>query len=207
MRPDTIQQVWQWIRDEVFFMLQLPKKKKVLGYRIKFVDGKAKVAGDPFSVVEDVETHWLACDGLGSLFFTDEVGGNILKVHVQDLLDISAKLSGKLSAKVIYSSSSLSKVSSPGGVAVDNFHVYWGNKAIGTQAGSVVQGFELPRTQDDSESVHAIADNVETVHGVCLVEDNVFFSAQEKVLYAVDKTGAEPATEVHTGFHSPRGCS
>lgn len=179
-----------------------PKKRAVLGYRIKFNDGQAFVDGREWDAVTDVQTHWIACDGLGSLFLTDEEGGQILKVHAEDLL------AHKPNAKVIYNSASITKVSSPGGIAVDNFHVYWGNKVLGTQAGSVVKGFEMPANpaQPDPESVRAIATNADKVYGVCLVEDSVFFSVPKKVLYGVDKSGITKAAEVHSGFHSPRGC-
>jgi hypothetical protein len=183
-----------------------PSVKKVFGYRIKFENGKA-IAVDEFTAAEDVETHWVACDGVGSLFFTDELGGQVFKVDATVLNRATNLIDTTLSKQVIYASSSSSKVSSPGGIAVDNYNVYWGNKALGTQAGSVVKSFELPRIRDDPESIRAVASNIDQVQGVCLVEDNVFFSAHEQVLYAVDKAGVQQATEVHSGFQSPRGCS
>merc|ERR1719160_2247102 len=179
-----------------------PSKRAVLGYRLKFNDGQAKVDGREWDAIRDVQTHWIACDGTGSLFLTDEAAGQILKIPAEDLLGRTPK------SIVIYQSSSVSKVSSPGGIAVDNFHVYWGNKALGTSAGSVVKGFEMPANPGvpDPESVRAIATNVDKVYGVCLVEDNVFFSVPKKILYGVDRHGSTKAAEVHTDFHSPRGC-
>merc|ERR1719235_982233 len=80
-------------------------------------------------------------------------------------------------------------VSSPGGVAVDNFHVYWGNRVLGTKVGSVVKGFEVTAANADTETVQAIASNVDKVFGVCLAENNIFFSVPKSHLYAVDKSG------------------
>lgn len=180
----------------------VPAKMVVKGYYIQFQDGKAQVKGDSFVAVKDVKTWWVACDGVGSVFVTDEEGGQILKVPARDLVNHNS------TAKVIYDKDTILKVSNPAGIAVDNFHAYWGNKALGTQQGSVVKAFEEPVNEEPNpESVRSIATNLDQVHGVCLVHDIVFFSAPETSLYATDKKGLAEATVVDNSFHSPRGCS
>merc|ERR1719160_1793742 len=100
----------------------------------------------------------------------------------------TALVDTKDSRKVIYSADSLPGVSNPGGIATDNFHVYWGNKALGTLEGSVVKGFELPTNakEPDPESVRVLAKNVDKVYGVCFANGNLFFSEPKKALYAID---------------------
>jgi hypothetical protein len=97
-------------------------------------------------------------------------------------------------------------VSAPGGIATDNFHVFWTNKAVGTLVGSVVKGFETPPETNVAASVKAIAKNAVKVYGVCLSMNNVFYTDSEAYVYAVKKTGGAIA-EVSSKMIQPRGCA
>jgi len=110
------------------------------------------------------------------------------------------------SASVVYSGNVLTQVSAPGGVAVDNFHIFWSNKAVGTTAGSVVKGFETPPSTNTAETVLVLANNADKVYGVCLAKDNVFYTNHEKFIYGVKKGGGTELT-VSDKFQEPRGCT
>merc|ERR1719265_985968 len=103
----------------------------------------------------------------------------IQKISHQDLA-LTAKQDDKKSlgkgAKIstLYSGISVNQVSAPGGVAVDNFNIFWTNKAVGTMVGSVIKGMETPPSTNVAASVRPIAKNAVKSYGVCLVNDNVF---------------------------------
>merc|ERR1719159_1875624 len=107
---------------------------------------------------------------------------------------------------IVYEGSALTQVSAPGGVAVDNFHIFWSNKAVGTTAGSVVKGFETPPSTNSAESVLVLANNADKVYGVCLAKDNVFYTNHERYVYGVKKGGGKELT-ISDKFQEPRGCS
>merc|ERR1719420_2045394 len=107
---------------------------------------------------------------------------------------------------VVYSGNALTQVSAPGGVAVDNFHIFWSNKAVGTTAGSVVKGFETPPSTNAAETVLVLANNADKVYGVCLAKDNVFYTNHEKYIFGVKKGGGTEVT-ISDKFQEPRGCT
>merc|ERR1719456_664897 len=124
-----------------------PGERKVFSYTVLFSGGKAVTDGAASVAVQDVEARWVACDGIGNIFVTDERNNLIMKVPAEK------SLRKEPTATALYSGASLSMVSAPGGIAVDNFHVFWSNKATGQQSGSVVKGFEAPATSNAEESV------------------------------------------------------
>jgi len=178
-----------------------PEAKKVLVYSILFSGGKAVVEGEAGVAVSDIEARWVACDGLGTIFVSDEARNYIMKIPAD-----GAFRKDRGSASVVYSGNVLTQVSAPGGVAVDNFHIFWSNKAVGTTAGSVVKGFETPPSTNTAETVLVLANNADKVYGVCLAKDNVFYTNHEKFIYGVKKGGGTELT-VSDKFQEPRGCT
>lgn len=98
-----------------------------------------------------------------------------------------------------------SEVSGPGGLAVDNFHVFWGNKQLGTQVGSVVKGYETSLPDKVKQPVK-IALNTERVYGICIAGNNVFFTDKRTNIYGVKKHGGGIAT-ISESMKGPRGCA
>lgn len=98
-----------------------------------------------------------------------------------------------------------SEVSAPGGLAVDNFHVFWGNKQLGMQVGSVVSGFESSR-EGKVHQPTKIALNTDRVYGVCIAGNNVYYTDKKTNLYGVKKHGGGIAT-IYTKMSGPRGCA
>jgi len=179
-----------------------PELRKVLCYKIAFSGGNVMVNGEPSVAAQDKEVRWVAVDGVGNVFITDEATGQILRVPAEKLLR------GDPTPMVIYDSATSTHVSAPGGIAVDNFHVYWTNKAAGTEAnvGSLNRGFEKPQGTNAAIGVVQLARNTPKAYGVCISESNVFYTNSDKLVFAVKKTGSAIAT-VSDVFEEPRGCA
>lgn len=177
-----------------------PESFKVFSYNLIFTGGKAVVDGAPSVAAQDVEARWVACDGIGNIFVSDERQNKILKVPAEK------RLRGEPGAVELYSGQTVTNVNAPGGVAVDNFHVFWSNKATGTSSGSVVKGFESPPGANAQDSVFVVAKNAMKVYGVCLAKDNVYYSDEATKLYGVKKGGVQQTT-VSDKLQAPRGCA
>lgn len=176
-----------------------PDVRKVFGYSLGFLHGNLRTEGEPKVVAQNVEARWVAVDGEGNVFFTDELTNVIMKVTAADIA------AGVARPQVIYDGATVTEVNRPGGVAVDNFHIFWSNKAVGTQVGSIVKGMEEPPSEP-AQSVTQIAKNSNKVYGVCLSQNNVYYTDTQKFLFGVKKTGGAAAT-VSDRLIGPRGCS
>lgn len=178
-----------------------PDLKKVLCYKLVFRGGQLLTDGEPTTAASGSESRWVAVDGNGNVFVSDEASNSILKVPGENLRG------GNPTPHVIYGSEN-PHVSAPGGVAVDNFHVYWTNKAAGSEVGvgSVVRGFETPTGTDATGGATELARNAPKVYGVCLSENNVFYTDATKAVYGVKKTASAIAT-ISDKFIEPRGCA
>jgi sugar lactone lactonase YvrE len=171
---------------------------------------------------------WIAVDSIGNLFFSDEDTSTIWKVAAHDLIKSgrgkddefydTKKLTYSLNCPGVYGSdrptpvvvysrdeTKTSEVSGPGGLAVDNFHVFWGNKQLGTQVGSIVKGYETS-TPDKIKQPVKVALNTERVYGVCLAGNNIFYTDKRTNIYGVKKHGGGIAT-ISESMKDPRGCT
>jgi len=177
-----------------------PDVQKIFAYQIQESGDTLSTDGRQTVISEKAESRWVAVDGLGNVFFSDEPKSQILKI------DMARILRGNTKAEIIYSGQELSQVSRPGGVAVDNFHVFWSNKRFGTKAGAIVKGSEVLDTSSLLENnIAVLAANTPKSYGVCLALNNVFFTDSEKHIYGVKKSGG-PVVEVSSVLKSPRGC-
>jgi len=91
-------------------------------------------------------------------------------------------------------------VSSPGGIASapGSGTVYWVNTASGSSKGSLVVG----DLTDGFTSVLATTGDIS--HGICLTENNIFYTADTEKLYGVKRSGGNPVA-VTTQLTKPRG--
>jgi len=177
-----------------------PDQRKVFCYELTFTNGLLMTNGAATVAAQNVEARWVAVDGIGNLFFTDEMTNVVEKVTGEQLRK------GQATPGVIYDGATVQEVNRPGGIATDNFHVFWSNKAIGTQVGSVVRGLEEPDSGANAATVTQIAKNANKVYGVCLSQNNVYFSDSQTFLYGVKKNGGAIAT-VTDKLLGPRGCA
>lgn len=164
-------------------------------------------AGAQTVILSSVTAQWLAADSYGNLFYSagaSDSDGTIMKVTAEQLQSSAPKPVMLASAQ----GGGTSTVSSPGGLAVDNYFVFWANKLNGKSVGSVVQAFdEMKRGHlADANFPRALALNLDVTYGVCSVRDFIFFTGETTSLYAVKKTGGTIA-EVSSAFREPRGCT
>jgi len=99
------------------------------------------------------------------------------------------------------------QVSFPGGIAVDNFQVFWTNKQQGSQHGTLLKGLESPiPSGSNGSSVSVLSRVSESAYGVCLAMDNVFYTGHDKYVYGLKKGKATPVSQITSMLGSPRGC-
>jgi hypothetical protein len=177
-----------------------PDVQKIYAYSITESGDTLSTDGRQTVISDNAESRWVAVDGLGNVFFSDEPKSQIMKITMAKILR------GNTSAQAMYTGEELTQVSKPGGVAVDNFHVFWANKRFGTEAGTVVKGSEVIDTSGPlAESISVLASNSAKSYGVCLALNNVFFTDDEKRIFGVKKTGGS-VMEVTDVLKKPRGC-
>lgn len=177
-----------------------PDVQKIYAYQITESGDTLSTDGRQTVVSEGAESRWVAVDGLGNVFFSDEPKSKIMKITMARMVR------GNNVPEVMYSGDNLTQVNHPGGVAVDNFHVFWSNKRYGTKAGTVVKGSEVIDTSGTlDESIAVLASNSPKSYGVCLALNNVFFTDSENSIFGVKKTGGA-VTEVSNVLKKPRGC-
>lgn len=178
-----------------------PGVQKIYKYDLK-VDGEdISLDGSQGTAVNNVAARQVAVDGLGNIFFSNEQENQIMKLSADKFLK------GESAPEVIYAQSAgVSAVSGPGGVAVDNFHVFWVNKQEGNMKGTVVKADEKPSTPSNLDSVVQLENNAMKAFGVCLAMNNVYFTGDQKNVYGVKKTGGEAVT-IASNLEEPRGCA
>lgn len=172
--------------------------KKVVSYGLmNTADGLAVDQQTP--VVEGVEVRWVAVDGLGNVFFSDEVNHQLMKVTAQEADD------GNSSGTALFSGTS---VMAPGGVATDNYFLFWTNKVDGDTKGSVGRVF-----QDGPYDVNGqpqgflqVANNTPKSYGVCVAGMQLFYTDAVSTVWGVGKHGGTPVA-VSKALSYPRGCA
>lgn len=177
-----------------------PDVQKIYAYQLVRNGNALTTDGKQIVISDKAESRWVAVDGTGNVFFSDEPKNQILKVSADRILR------GNKEPEIVYDDLHAGQVSKPGGVAVDNFHVYWTNKHFGTTAGTVVKGWESPNEAPKAAGeINLLAQNLPKSYGVCLAMNNVFYTDSEQRVYGVKKNGGE-AAEVTSSFSRPRGC-
>jgi len=176
-----------------------PDARRIFAYHLHTKNGRL-LADEPTVAAEDVEARWVAVDGLGNMFFSDEPRNQILKVSY------AQALRGEKHAEVVYDGVSLSAVNAPGGIAVDTFYTYWVNKHIGSEVGSVARGSESPDASNAAAFVQTLASNSEKSYGVCVTLDNVYYTQPSTEIFGVKKSGGAHSL-VSDKLTNPRGCA
>lgn len=177
-----------------------PEAKKIISYQLAIQNGRLLAADKPQIAAMNVEARWVAVDSAGGVYYSDEANSMIMRV------DLDKNIRGIPVPYAIYDALDTHHVSAPGGVAVDNYNIFWTNKALGTVVGSVVRGVEQPPEGDMGSTSSAIAKNLMKVYGVCLSQRNVYYTNQDKAIYGVKKHGGAIAV-VSEDLQQPRGCA
>lgn len=176
--------------------------RKVVSYGLTVRDDGSLAVDEQTPVAEDVETRWVSVDGPGNVYITDEEHGRILRVTARQVLD------GDTTANPVYLDGG-GAIAAPGGLATDNFHLYWTNKMGGAAAGTLMKALgvaPMNASAMPAPKAMVLAKNAPKAYGVCMALDNVFFTDQEKNVYAVRASGGDVVT-VSSQLQSPRGCA
>jgi len=178
-----------------------PDSKVIYRYRLIFSEnGSLMQDGSRKVIVENIEARWVAVDGMGNLFFTDESKNTINKVSQKELFLT------KPTVEVLYDGNYQKSVSIPGGIAADNFFLFWSNKVSGNLVGSLVRAEESPDGINSKTASIALAKNGHKIYGVCLSQNNVFYTDHTAYVYGVKKSGGS-VTVANDQFVKPRGCA
>merc|ERR1719375_1138415 len=178
-----------------------PGVQKIYKYDLKVDGTDIQIDGSQGTAVNNVAARQVAVDGVGNLFFSNEQENQIMKLSA----DKFSK--GESAPEVVYAASGgVSAVSGPGGIAVDNFHVFWATSREGNVMGSVVRADERPSSPSNLDSVVQLQNSAMKVFGICLAMNNVYFSDDQKKIYGVKKSGGEAVT-IASNLQEPRGCA
>lgn len=179
---------------------------KIVSYALS-VKNDVLLAGPQTFVAENVEPRWVAVDGMGNVYLTDEGSNQVLQVPARQILG------GNTTATVMFPTSTESAatalISAPGGLATDNFYLYWANKYEGEQVGSVIRALSLSASNASllkADPPQKLSFNVPKVFGVCMAYNTIYFTDDTQYVYAVPRTGGTPVTVTNT-LINPRGCA
>lgn len=182
-----------------------PNLNKLVMYELSS-NGDTLTAGEQKTVANDVEVRWVTTDGIGNVYFTDELDNSILKVSAEKVDDADA------TPQVLYNNKDL--VSSPGGLTTDNFYLYWVNKADGLTTGSVVRApvtgepASFTSTREVSSAPTALAMNSNKSYGICSAINMIFYTGNQVNLYGVEAhNDSSPARVLSSKLNTPRGCA
>lgn len=176
----------------------------------KAEDGKlvADKAGQK-TVVSGCAAHWVSVDGKGNLFYT-EPGNNEIKsvpgVLLEKLLNNEPVTMKPVSLYSAAGPPAVSGVSKPQGIVVDNFSLFWVNGEEGYDAGSVLQGYEVPPDVDKEKMVKILSQNANVGFGLCVSAMHLFYTGPSSVVYGMRRAGGSVST-ISDKLQAPRGCA
>lgn len=178
-----------------------PDQKKIFHYALAMTTTAGLTVNSKQNIaVNNVQARWIAVDHAGDIYFTDEDANVIKRLKYASFLKRDP-----LTTETLYDGTEVTAVRRPGGIAVDNFNVFWTNKGDGTDAGSLVRATENPPDYNVNTATSALADNSPKAYGVCLQLDDAYYTENGHV-YGIKKDGGEVAT-VSASLKKPRGCT
>jgi DNA-binding beta-propeller fold protein YncE len=166
--------------------------------------GKQKIAA------EGVEVRWVSVDNLGNVYFTVENTQKIMRITAEQL-DRGDKRPQTLFQGTVQGSNAqvtngTTLVNAPGGIAIDNYFVYWTNKLNPDVSGTIVRSLHAAAIGPMSTATELSNLNAKCF-GVCMTGNNVFFTGETKNVYGMSRLGGAKATTISSDFTSPRGCA
>lgn len=198
--------VWHG-KDKAVLYVADTAAKKIFAYQITGSIAGVPVAGVQQLVAKDINgVTSLALDGFGNLYFTTS-DGRVGSLSSEKLLPLN--IADPPPVTILYTSESTPTVSTPFGLAADNFNVYWSNQANGQQNGAIVKAFERNAAALKAKYPNypmALSKTMTKAMGVCVAKSNVFFTGAAQTLYGVKTTGGS-ISEVSRSFEEPRGCA
>lgn len=147
--------------------------------------GLLETTGERAVAVANCSASWMSANGVGDLYFIGRKdGADHDSVFRQSASHIG--IGGTVDPTEIFSRSNSGSPNSmawaPAGLAVDAFHLYWGNEADGTVHGSIVQA---PRhdsgTAAQDSQLKALNNDFGEVRGMTVTGTHVFWVAPDGV--------------------------
>jgi len=169
------------------FVADPPNKVIWWYYLMKGPTGLLETVGERSVAVANVTATWMSANGVGDLYFigrkSDSASGHDA-VFRQSALTL--RTGSPEDPTEIFSRSNSgnpqSLVWAPSGLAVDAFHVYWGNEENGTSHGSIVQA---PRHDSGSAAqdtqLKTLNSDFNQVRGMTVTGTHVFWVAPDGV--------------------------
>lgn len=175
---------------------------------IKRSDGLLET-GNRYVAVEGYNARWLAVNSIGDLYFTGEeivpppqsVYGSIYR---QDAVKIA--MGDPTLPTELYTRSNSGNpnpaVWMPGGIAVDSFNIYWGNRESGTTYGSLLRGNRQNVGLINAEAgILHLSSQADDVRGIAITGTEAFFLSTSGV-YGVSKMQSTEVTDANVGLVS-----
>lgn len=181
--------------------------RKVVSYGLMLHEDGTLGVDEQTPVADDVASRWVAVDGPGNVYFTDEENYKVLKISATQVLD------GDTKARPVFADTKgdgAGSILAPGGVATDNFNIFWTNKEQGKEVGTVMkalQGPPLSNTTGAKLNSEPLAKNVPKAYGLCLAMSHLYYTGTEKNVYAVTTKGDGKVVTVTSELSNPRGCA
>lgn len=177
-----------------FLYVADPTLGKLIGYKLA-VSGDDLHVYDKFTVAENVEVRWVAVDGIGNVWFTEEAHHRVM------MLSAEALDGGSTEASVVYDGSATVAVDAPSGITADNYLVYWINKLNGAKNGNVVMGINSP----GGGKTQALAYGDSKCYGIAMAGTNVYYTDEKSDLFGIPRVGGVEPTKVSSDFEEARG--
>mmetsp|Transcript_54332 Transcript_54332/g.129465 ORF Transcript_54332/g.129465 Transcript_54332/m.129465 type:complete len:345 (-) Transcript_54332:52-1086(-) len=186
-----------------------PDLGKLISFNLRQSGDSITVHGHAQTIVDGVTPRWVTVDGRGDVFFSEEGNDQILTVPYE--LQLQHEGSTTSAPHVVYDVAA--PVRSPGGLATDNFFLYWVNKELGSSQGLIIKApQQIGLMQANvTEQPLILSRAVNKGYGVCVTRDMVLFTADSRQVFKVSKDsaatgGADMSQMVTDQMGSPRGC-
>jgi hypothetical protein len=196
-------------------------KQSILAFNLMIANGVPAVGPveedgpSVCAITRGLLATWVTVDSDGNLYFNAGKDG-AKQISMIPGEQLRGSKCTRPEPRVIYDGASAEEVDAPGGLATDNFKLFWTNKAMGSQIGAVVSAPTDVEVKTDLEADDDVTPappartkvviNVNSVYGVCLAMNNLYYTSENTYVYGVKKTGGAIAT-ISDKFLAPRGCA
>jgi hypothetical protein len=157
------------------------------------------------AIIANIQAAWVTVDSSGNVYFNGGVEGS-KQISMIPGEQLRVDKCRRPEPRVLYDGARADEVEAPGGLATDNFKLFWTNKGLGAQIGAVVSAATGVDDPTNPPIRTKVAQNVNNVYGVCLAMNNLYYTAENTYLYGVKKTGGAIAT-ITDKLLAPRGCA
>eukprot|EP00933_Yihiella_yeosuensis_P050004 TRINITY_DN4776_c3_g1_i1.p1 TRINITY_DN4776_c3_g1~~TRINITY_DN4776_c3_g1_i1.p1 ORF type:complete len:383 (+),score=48.88 TRINITY_DN4776_c3_g1_i1:205-1353(+) len=184
-----------------------PPNAVIWSYKLHFRrDGLLQTVGQRRAAVENYTAHWLAVNGVGDLYFNGhhtQAGQPAQPDSVWRQDSIKIATGDSFTPVEVYSRSNTGmpypKAWKLSGLAVDSFHIYWGNQGDGTKHGAVCKGTRMNIGLSGKEQyVKNVNSGLSEVRGIATTGTELFWLSQTGV-YGMSKGSAQEVMDPNTG--------